>query len=237
MQNYRRILKRIAFTAALLVLLLTGCGSSSGVPGAEKIKRPAVSSSELQFVAPQARDTVAQIETTIGTIHVLLYPEKAPQAVDNFKGLAEQGFYNGTAFSRLEHGFCVQGGMNDDSMTTTIWDGNSYAPEYTDSLHHYSGALAAAVDENGACSGVFYFVQTLPDSVDDTLAAQMSETGYRQEVIDAYKAGGGAPYLDYTDTVFGQVYDGMDVVDTIAQSGELEEPIRITGITVSTFSE
>lgn len=237
MQNYRRILKTIAFSTALLVLLLTGCGGVSNIPGAEKVKRPAVTSTELQFTAPQPGDTVAQIDTTAGTIHVILYPEKAPQAVDNFKGLAEQGFYTDTTFSRLEHGFCVQGGMNADNMTTTIWDGNGYAPERTDSLHHYSGALAAAADENGQCSGVFYFVQTLPNSVDDTLAAQMSETGYRQEVIDAYKAGGGAPYLDYTDTVFGQVYDGMNVVDAIAQSGELEEPIRITGITVSTFSK
>ena len=228
---------RIFLAAALSALLLAGltaCGNS--VPGADKIKRPTVESSELQFAAPKAGDTVAEIQTTAGAIQVVLYPSKAPQAVENFVGLAQQGFYNDMTFSRMEHGFVVQGGINAEGFTTTIWDGNGYAPEVTDRLHHYSGALSAAVDENGLCSGVFYFTQTLPDSVDEAMAAQMAEAGYRQPVIDAYTAGGGAPYLDYTDTVFGQVYGGMDVVDAIAQSGELEEPVRITGVTISTYN-
>ena len=45
----------------------------------------------------------------------------------------------------------------------------------------------------------------------------MNSAGYRAEVVSAYQTVGGAPYLDYTDTVLGQVYEGMDVVDTIAQ--------------------
>lgn len=235
MQRNRRILWTFLCTVALAAMVLTGCGG--GVSGAQKVKRPNVKSDELQFTGPVAGDTVAQIETTAGKISVVLYPDKAPQAVQNFVGLAESGFFNGTGFSRLEHGFCVQGGMNDEGFTSTIWNGAGFAPEWTDSLHHYSGALAAPVDENGLCSGAFYFMQTFSDSVDDALAAQMTETGYRQEVIDAYKAGGGAPYLDYTDTVFGQVYDGMQVVDAIAQSGEAEEPIRITSVTVSTYEK
>lgn len=235
MQRSNRFLRIFLLTAALAAVLLTGCGSS--VPGAQKVKRPAVKSEELQFKGPTAGDTVATIETTAGKIQVVLYPSKAPQAVQNFIGLAESGFFNDTGFSRLEHGFCVQGGMNAEGFTSTIWNGTGYAPEWTDSLHHYSGALAAPVDDTGLCSGAFYFMQTLPDSVDDALAAQMTESGYRQEVIDAYKAGGGAPYLDYTDTVFGQVYEGMQVVDAIAQSGEAEEPILITSVTVSTYEK
>lgn len=230
---------RVFFSAALAVvftgLVLAGCGSS--VPGAEKVKRPAVKSSELQFTTPADGDTIATIETTIGKIQVVLYPDKAPQACDNFIGLAKKGFFNETGFARLEHGFCVEGGINSDGFTTTIWNGEGFAPEYTDSLHHYSGALCAPVDENGLCNGAFYFMQTMPDSVDEALSTQMGESGYRQDVIDAYKSAGGAPYLDYTDTVFGQVYDGMDVVDTIAQSGDAEEPVQILSVTVSTYSK
>lgn len=228
--------KKFAVLLALVlaVLCLAACGGGS-VPGAEKIKRPTVESAELQFAGPAAGDTVVTIDTTAGKFQAVLYPAKAPQAVTNFTGLAEQGFYDGTGFARLEHGFCVQGGMNDDGMTSTIWDGEGYAPELTDALHHYAGALCAPVDEAGLCSGAFYFVQTLPGSVDEAAAANMAAAGYRQEVIDAYTAGGGAPYLDYTDTVFGQVYSGMDVVDAIAQSGEAEEPVRINSVTVSTY--
>lgn len=226
---------RIFLAAMLTAVFLVGCGSS--VAGADKVKRPAVKSDELQFAGPSNGDTVALIKTTAGDISVVLYPDKAPQACANFIGLAENGFYNNTKFNRLEHGFCVEGGTNDDGFTTTIWNGEGFAPEVTDSLHHYSGALCAPVDESGLANGVFYFMQTMPDSVDEATTAKMQEAGYRQEVMDAYKAAGGAPYLDYTDTVFGHVYAGMNVVDDIAQSAELEEPIRITGVTISTFEK
>ena len=52
----------------------------------------------------------------------------------------------------------------------------------------------------------------------------MNSAGYRAEVVSAYQTAGGAPYLDYTDTVLGQVYEGMDVVDTIAQAAVDENP-------------
>ena len=56
----------------------------------------------------------------------------------------------------------------------------------------------------------------------------------------AYQTAGGAPYLDYTDTVFGQVYEGMEVVDTIAQTGVDEaqrptEPITINSVTITKY--
>ena len=52
----------------------------------------------------------------------------------------------------------------------------------------------------------------------------MNSAGYRAEVVSAYQTAGGAPYLDYTDTVLGQVYEGMDVVDAIGQTAVDEKP-------------
>ena len=68
----------------------------------------------------------------------------------------------------------------------------------------------------------------------------MAAQGWRQEIIDAYAAAGGAPYLDYTDTVFGQVYEGMDVVDAIgaAQVDEALAPVEaitIHSVTIETY--
>ena len=68
----------------------------------------------------------------------------------------------------------------------------------------------------------------------------MNAAGWRADVVSAYQTAGGAPYLDYTDTVFGQVYEGMEVVDTIAQTGVDEaqrpiEPITINSVTITKF--
>ena len=68
----------------------------------------------------------------------------------------------------------------------------------------------------------------------------MTAVGWRAEVISAYQTAGGAPYLDYTDTVFGQVYEGMDVVDAIARTGVDEaqrptESITINSVTIETY--
>ena len=83
-------------------------------------------------------------------------------------------------------------------------------------------------------------MQSLPEKLDDSLRTQMEEAGVRTEVIEAYDAAGGLPYLDYTDTVFGQVYEGMDVVDTVAQSevdenGKPVEDVLLNSVTISTY--
>ena len=72
------------------------------------------------------------------------------------------------------------------------------------------------------------------------LVDKMNASGYRAEVVAAYQTVGGAPYLDYTDTVFGQVYEGMDVVDTIGQTGVDEnqkptEDITINSVSIETY--
>ena len=233
---------RLAALVLLAVWVLAACGKTeSGDPAAKAIKRPAVTSAELQFTAPAAGATIAVFDTTAGEIRAVLYPDKAPQACANFTGLAQQGFYNGLSFTRVVSGFCAEAGLTAEGASSTIWSGSGFAPETSDSLHHYSGALCAAVNESGQCTSVFYFMQTLPEAPSDDVLAQMTSAGYRQEVIDAYKAAGGAPYLDYTDTVFGQVYSGMDIVDTIAQAaadenGKPAADILINSITISTYS-
>ena len=85
-------------------------------------------------------------------------------------------------------------------------------------------------------------METLPgtDSVTQELTDQMTAAGWRADDISAYQTAGGAPYLDYTDTVFGQVYEGMDVVDAIAQPGVDEaqrptEPITINSVTITKY--
>ena len=91
------------------------------------------------------------------------------------------------------------------------------------------GALA----EDGARPIV---VATPEQSVTQELVDQMNAAGYRAEVVSAYQTAGGAPYLDYTDTVFGQVYEGMDVVDAIGQTAVDENQKPREDITINSVS-
>ncbi len=241
--------KRWAALLAAAALVLTGCslgslGNFGGGGGAsvQKIDRPAVESAEEQFTHPAAGDTVAVFDTSAGVFKAVLFPQEAPQAYDNFTGLVQAGYYNGLTVTRVESGFVVEAGQGADGKGTTIWNGSRYPAETTDKLHHYSGALCMGTDASGECASVFYVMQTLPgdQSVTQELMDQMNSAGYRAEVVSAYQTAGGAPYLDYTDTVFGQVYEGMDVVDTIGQTGVDEnqkptETITINSVTISQY--
>ena len=243
-----RALKKI-MAALALTAVLAGCSADnilSSIQGGkadtvQKISRPAVESAEEQFTHPAAGDT-AVFDPSAGVFKAVLFSTEAPQAVQNFTTLAQQGFYNGLTVTRVEKDFVVEAGQGTDGKGTTIWSGSRYPAETTDSLHHYSGALCMGVDASGECASVFYVVQTLPgdQSVTQELVDKMNASGYRAEVVAAYQTVGGAPYLDYTDTVFGQVYEGMDVVDTIGQTGVDEnqkptEDITINSVSIETY--
>ena len=232
--------KKILAVCLAAVLLFTGCGirPQQNGGGVQSISRPAVGSAELQFTHPAAGDTIAVFDTSAGIFRAVLFPDQAPQACDNFIGLVQQGYYNGLTVTRVENQFVVEAGQGADGKGTTIWKGSRYPVEATDSLHHYAGALCMGVDSAGECASVFYVVQTLPgeQSVTQELVDQMNAAGYRAEVVSAYQTAGGAPYLDYTDTVFGQVYEGMDIVDAIAQAEVDENQKPTTDITINSVS-
>ena len=233
---------RLAGLALAAGLLLAGCGGGGVLSGG--VNRPAVESTERQFTGPAEGDTIAVFNTSKGGIRAVLYPDAAPMAVENFIGLAQQGYYDGTVFHRVVEGFAVQGGDGTGTGTggTSIWKGNPYPVEWSDSLHHYAGALCVAFSPEDETSGLsqFYFVQAHP-GITDEQKTQLAEAGYRQEVIDAYAAAGGTPYLDYTDTVFGQIYEGMKVVDEIAsvavdENNRPTEDVILNSVTIETYT-
>ena len=105
-----RALKKI-MAALALTAVLAGCSADnilSSIQGGkadtvQKVSRPAVESAELQFTHPAAGEPVAVFDTTAGVFRAVLFPEKAPQACDNFIGLVQQGYYNGLTVSRVEN--------------------------------------------------------------------------------------------------------------------------------------
>lgn len=211
-------MKRSACLPLLLTaVLLCSCGSNAK----KAPTRPdQFISEERQFAAPSDGDTIAIFSTSLGEVRAVLYPDAAPMAVYNFVGLARSGYYDGTIIWRSQYGFAVQGGdaTGTGSGGSTIYSDNPIPLEADSSLRHYAGALCAATTKGNPNSGQsqFYFVTALPDSVGEEMQAQLTENGYTEAQVAAYAAAGGLPYLDNTDTVFGQVYEGMDVVDKMA---------------------
>lgn len=218
----------------LILIVMTACSGKTGKSG----DLGSVTSDEVQFQAPKAGDTVAEIKTSRGTVKVILYPELAPKAVENFKQLATSGYYNGITFHRVIEDFVVQSGSPDGSAGggQSCW-GVEFSDEFTDLLHNYTGALSMANHGSNTNGSQFFFVVTPVGQMSDANISNMQTAGWRDEVIDTYKQAGGVPSLDYRYTVFGQVYDGLDVLYRIseAKTDENDRPqkdITIESVTV-----
>lgn len=172
-----------------------------------------------QLNAPKNGETTAIIKTNMGEIKLRLFPEYAPKAVENFTTHAKDGYYDGLIFHRVIDNFMIQGG---DPQGTgvggeSIW-GASFEDEFTGELHNLRGALSMANSGPNTNGSQFFIVQA-PEVSEDMLEQMQSadERAFPTECINAYAEVGGTPWLDFRHTVFGQVYDGMDVVDAIAK--------------------
>lgn len=174
--------------------------------------------SKMQLEPIKKGDTVAVVSTNMGDITIKLFPEKAPKTVENFVTHIKNGYYNGIIFHRVINDFMIQGG--DPTGTgcggESIW-GNSFEDEFSEEMRNYRGALSMANAGPNTNGSQFFIVQA--KAVDPRLIEQMkqlSNSGYPEECIENYAKIGGTPHLDFRHTVFGQVADGMDVVDAIA---------------------
>src|SRR6266478_7154922 len=142
---------------------------------------------------------VAAIKTTAGDIVIEFWPEAAPQTVENFKKLAGQGFYDGTAFHRIVKGFMIQGGdpLTKDAKMESRWGtggpGYQIKAEFND-RSHVRGVISMARSQNPDSAGSQFFICL-----------------------------GDAKFLDRNYTAFGKLLEGEDVLakigDTATASG------------------
>ena len=194
-----------------------------------------------QLSKPEAGDIVALMKTNMGDIKIRLFASKAPKSVENFVTHAKNGYYNGLIFHRVINNFMIQGG--DPTGTgcggESIW-GSAFEDEFDVELHNLRGALSMANSGRNTNGSQFFIVQAA--SVPNGMISQMEELkemGFPQSVIDNYKEVGGTPWLDFKHSVFGQVTQGMEVVDAIAnvkcdQSDRPVLDVKIENIEIST---
>ncbi|HYV50979.1 MAG TPA: peptidylprolyl isomerase [Dongiaceae bacterium] len=162
---------------------------------------------------PGPANEIAVMKTSMGTITLRFFPKAAPLAVANFKGLAAKGYYDGIIFHRVIDQFMIQGG--DPTGTgysgDSLW-GGKFQDEFSPSLRFdHPGVLAMANSGAGTNGSQFFITQT--------------------------------PQLHLNDkhTIFGEVIEGMDVVNAIAKvrtddKNKPMTPVVIESITIKTQS-
>jgi len=169
------------------------------------------------------------ISTSLGDIKIVLY-DQTPQHRDNFIKLVKQKYFDGTLFHRVIEGFMIQGGDPDSRNAAKNQMLGAGGPEYTipmeyvSAYYHKRGALAAAregddVNPQKASSGSQFYIVTgrlFGDKELEQIQKRRNIT-YTDEQINTYKTIGGYAPLDKEYTVFGEVYEGMDVVDKISK--------------------
>lgn len=108
----------------------------------------------------QSDGPYAILHTTAGDITILLYPEQAPKAVENFITLAREGYYDGTLFHYAKKGDLTQTGLpgNSEEEERSIW-GEPFENEFSDDLHNYPGAVGMA-NTYGNLSQFYLLVKT-----------------------------------------------------------------------------
>jgi len=171
------------------------------------------------FTAPQTGDTVIEMNIkNYGTVKFRLFPEYAEKGVENFVELAKEGYYDGLTFHRVIQDFMIQGGdpLGNGTGGKSIW-GGSFDGGVDPHLIHVAGAVAYANSGSTATNGSQFYIVTGTVWND----AQFSEYedygyGFSDPSKEVYKTVGGTPFLDGNYTVFGQVFEGLDIIFQIS---------------------
>lgn len=204
---------RIVSLFTILSLALAGCGTSDtttsyGTSTPSPTAKPDMAT-QAQTALPVKGDHIATLTTTKGVIKIKFFPQYAPETVKNFEELSKKGFYNNLTFHRVIPGFMIQGGDpkgNGTGGETYKGPNTMLKGEVNPALHHVQGAVAMAnrADPNTATSQ-FYIVQNKD----------------------------GTPFLDGGYTIFGQAYEGLDVVDAIANVARDSHDKPLTAVKIT----
>ena len=200
-----------------------------------------------------------------GVMKAELYPDVAPNTVNNFISLIQKGYYDGLIFHRVIPGFMIQGGdpTGTGAGGESIW-GKPFEDEFDVELRNFRGALSMANAGPSTNGSQFFIVQAktvtedylkaLEDARDNNEEEMGVTIGdefytlsqlYPESVMDYYREHGGAVHLEYVYgnpyTIFGQVIEGMDVVDAIAavdvdENSKPLEDVIINSITFEPYT-
>lgn len=197
------------------------------------------------------KTTMVIISTDLGEMKAVLYNE-TPLHKENFIKLAKEGYFDGCLFHRVIDGFMIQGGDPDSKtakpgqMLGQGGPGYTIPAEFKQELIHKKGALAAArmadqVNPQKASSGSQFYIAQGKSYTENELNMLSSRMGkaFNKQQIEAYTTVGGVPFLDYEYTVFGEVVEGLEVIDKIAavEKDRRDRPVQDIKMTIKVVEE
>lgn len=195
-----------------IILLLSACGAAAPTP-----PPPTTPMSFDQIAPPKSGEEIAIIKTNKGVIKIKFFPQFTPETVKNFTELAKKGFYNNLKFHRVIPDFMIQGG---DPLGTGMGGetykgaGTALKAEISSELKHIRGAVSMARKGNdlNSATSQFFIVQNK----------------------DGYAA------LNGQYTIFGQAFEGLDIIDAIANEPRDPadvplKPVIMESVTVETL--
>lgn len=205
----------------------------------------------------EAQTTEVLLETTMGNIRISLYDE-TPLTRDNFLKITKMGIYDSLLFHRVIKDFMIQSGDTNSKhakpgqlLGTGDFDYTTEAEFRLPQIFHRRGVVAMAREgdkvnperRSSACQFYIVWGKILNDmqlaKVQEKLdSATQGQVKLTPEMMEVYKTVGGTPHLDGQYTVFGEVVEGMDVVEKIQQvqtdkNDRPLEDIRILKATVT----
>jgi peptidylprolyl isomerase len=218
MKSVRSLVLIAAAAGVLAALTIGSANAAEPVKTAEKAKVVTAKKVADTMVLersmkkdPGPSNEYAVVKTNMGTVVFRFFPKQAPLAVANFKGLAATGYYKGVGFHRLIENFMIQGGdpTGTGSGGKSLW-GAKFADEFSPELRFDRPGLLAMANAGPGTNSSQFFITVVP-----------------------------TPHLNNKHTIFGEVVEGMDVVNAIVKvpkssAGKPNTPVTMESITFET---
>jgi cyclophilin family peptidyl-prolyl cis-trans isomerase len=238
---------RVVLCCVVTALLLAACSPRNKTAETAPRAVPAVAGlpETREPYRPDSSATCVELTTPFGTMKVELYCNTGLHK-ENFLKLVREGFLEGLLFHRVVSGFMIQGGdpnsRNAGPQARLGAGGPGYTlpAEFDDHYVHVKGALCAARlgdeanPEKESSGSQFYLVQGRPVTAEQLDHYERTKgIAYSARQRQEYLTLGGTPQLDREYTVFGRVYEGLEVIDKIAEQAVNAESRPLKNVTMS----
>lgn len=229
-----------AMAGAWLMLSLTACSLGQGIQILDQDKIVLLQSEEMVV-----GEDIAVVQTSQGSFTMRFFPSEAPKTVENFIELAQTGYFDGQMVSsveKIEQGDRLKGRMIAGNGKPAEESGECIfeepiKPEISYNLGTIPGAVVAYAPD-GVVDSRFYIVGSR--KVNKEEIEEITENNYPKQMVELFEEQGGYPEEWLHQSVFAQVIEGMDVVDSIiCQTPNTEKDqttdIEIISVTIEKY--